>query len=419
VTRGRSGPSPWSVIAAVWFILAVAYGLFFSFPIFLVPLLEEFRWSRALTAGAMSASTMIQGLLAPLTGVAVDRLGPRQVIFCGIALLGGASMLAATIVTPWQLYLYTGLLAAMGIVALGWVPMGVLLSRWVMERRGRVVGLAFSGMGIGVFVVGPLSQWLIDFLGWRGATLSLGAGALITLFPIAWFGCRDPVPTERTVEPRGASWPSRPDGDATLARALKMRAFWVLCAAYFLTPLAVFPVVTHQVAFAIDLGFPRLLVASIFGLTGLVSSAGRLLFGAVADRFGGALSATISFGCTAGGALALVAAEAWPSTTWLVIYAVLFGLGFGARGPIITAMATDLFGGRRFGAIYGALNMGNGIGAAIGPWFAGAVHDLTGTYRVAFFSSVLFSALASACFWLARRPARLDGTGGAMLSGVR
>jgi MFS family permease len=184
---------------------------------------------------------------------------------------------------------------------------------------------------------------------------------------------------------------------------VRTRAFWALFAAYLLTPLAVFPVFTHQVAFAVDLGFPRLLVASIFGLMGLMSSLGRPVFGVLADRFGGALSATVSFGCTAGGALALVAAEAWPHTTWLGVYAVLFGLGFGARGPIITVIATELFGGRRFGVIYGVMNMGNGVGAAIGPWFGGAVHDALGSYRMVFLSSILFSALASACFWLARR----------------
>jgi MFS family permease len=197
----------------------------------------------------------------------------------------------------------------------------------------------------------------------------------------------------------------RPGGEATLVEALRTRAFWALFAAYFLTPLAVFPVFTHQVAFAVDLGFPRLLVAAIFGLMGLMSTLGRPLFGVVADRFGGAVSATISFGCTAGGAVALVAAEAWPHTVWLGAYAVLFGLGFGARGPIITAIATELFGGRRFGVIYGALNMANGVGAAIGPWFGGAVHDALGSYRMVFLSSILFSALASACFWLARRRA--------------
>jgi MFS family permease len=388
-------------VATVWFVLAVAYGVFFSFSIFYVALLEEFRWSRALTAGAISTSTLLQGLLAPIAGIVVDRVGARRVILAGVVLLSASLMLAATIRSPWELYLHTGLMGAMGIVGLGWVPMGVLLSHWVTERRGRLVGLAFSGMGVGIFVLGPLSQWLIVRLGWRAASLAIGAAVLVVVLPIAGWGCREPV------APKARSLPSDADrragGEATLEAALRTRAFWALFAAYFLTPLAVFPVSTHQIAFAVDLGFPRLLVASIFGVMGLMSSVGRPLFGVLADRFGGALSATISFGCTAGGALALVAAEAWPHTVWLGVYALLFGLGFGARGPIITAIAAELFGGRRFGVIYGVLSMGNGVGGALGPWFAGVIHDALGSYRMAFLLCVLFSALGAVCFWLARR----------------
>jgi MFS family permease len=136
-----------------------------------------------------------------------------------------------------------------------------------------------------------------------------------------------------------------------------------------------------------------------------VSSLGRPCFGLAADRFGGPLSATVSFGCTAGGALALLGLETSPHMLWLVAYAVLFGLGFGARGPIITAMASDLFAGRRFGAIYGVLNLGNGIGGALGPWFAGFVHDVTGSYRIAFVASVVFCVIGAGCFWAAGRRA--------------
>ncbi|MBI4637570.1 MAG: MFS transporter [Candidatus Rokubacteria bacterium] len=434
--------------------LAVAYGLFFSFSIFFIPLVEEFRWSRALTAGAFSVSTMVQGLTAPVAGVLVDRVGPRRVILGGVVFLGAASILASTIAAPWQLYLYTGVVGALGVVGLGWVPMGVLLARTFSERRGRVVGVAFSGMGIGVFVMGPLAQWLIAAFGWRAASALLGAGALVVLLPLVWFGTRETPAGRRGMRARMESGgggsrasvdsrdvggdrelserrgvcarmgsggggsrasvvssggslplPAPSDPDPTLSEALGTRAFWALFCAYFLTPLAVFPVFTHQVAFAIDLGFPRLGVATIFGLVGLASSVGRAGFGVAADRFGGPLSATLSFGCTAGGALALLAVEAWPRTAWLVVFALLFGLGFGARGPIITAMATDLFGGRRFGVIYGVLNLANGIGAAIGPWFGGFVHDVSGSYRLAFLSSVLFSGLAAGCFWLARRRA--------------
>jgi MFS family permease len=169
------------------------------------------------------------------------------------------------------------------------------------------------------------------------------------------------------------------------------------------TPLAVFSVVTHQVAFAVDHGFSRLLVAGIFGLTGLLSVAGRIVFGIAADRIGRAASATISYGCTAVGTLCLLGLEVWPHVAALYGYALFFGLGFGARGPIITAIAAQLFPGRRFGVIYGLLSVGNGIGGGIAPWFGGFVHDLTGSYRVAFLVAVGFCVIGSICFALARR----------------
>src|SRR5262249_2655699 len=145
-------------------LLAAAHGLFFSFSIFFVPLLEEFGWSRALTAGALSMSTTAQAVMAPIAGAIIDRVGPRRVMLTGVVALGASSMLTSTITAPWQLYLTTGVLGAIGITAVGWVPTSVLLSRWFRDRRGRVVGIAFSGMGMGVFAMGPLAQWLIGLM---------------------------------------------------------------------------------------------------------------------------------------------------------------------------------------------------------------------------------------------------------------
>jgi MFS family permease len=394
----------------VWVTLAVAYGLFFSFSVFFVPLIEEFRWSRGLTAGAMSVSAVVQGVCAPLAGIVADRFGPRPVIVGGVVLLGGASVLAATIHAPWQLYLYTGVLGAVGLVAVGWVPTGLLLSRWFHARRGRMAGLAFSGMGAGVFVIGPLTQWLIATTSWRTASLALGLGTLALLFPLVLWGIRDPAADGRGVtagEARTAAATPTPRAraaEATVRSALGSRAFWALFAAYFFTPLAVFPVATHAVAFTVDHGYPPMLAAAAFGAMGLMSSLGRVGFGFAADRFGGPLAATLSYACTAGGTAALLALAVVPGAGWLVVFAVLFGLGFGARGPIITAMASEWFGGRRFGVIYGILNLGNGVAGAIGPWFGGAVHDATGSYRLAFLAAIGFSACGATCFWLARRP---------------
>jgi MFS family permease len=396
-------------VGVVWLTLAVAYGLFFSFSVFFVPLVEEFRWSRGLTAGALSVSAVVQGLCAPLAGIVADRFGSRPVIVAGVIVLAAASMLASTIQTPWHLYLYTGLLGALGIAAVGWVPTGLLLSRWFLARRGRMAGIAFSGMGFGVFAIGPLTQWLIAATTWRTASFVLGAGTLILLLPLVLWAIHDPPPTARLAGTTGGPAPGPPararSRDATLADALRTRPFWALFAAYFFTPLAVFPVATHAVAYAVDHGYPAMLAATTLGAMGLMSSVGRVSFGFATDRIGGPLTATLSYACTAAGTAALLALSIVPSPAWLVVFSLLFGLGFGARGPIITAMASELFGGRRFGVIYGALNLANGVGGALGPWFGGAMHDLTGSYRVAFLAAIGFSACGAACFWLARRPA--------------
>jgi len=390
------------VVGAVWLTLAIASGLYFSFPVFFVALLDEFGWSRGATAAAFSISSVMQGVLSPVVGMLVDRLGPRRIMLGGAVVLGVACVLASRIGSLWSLYAVTGVLAAIGLCAVSWVPSGTLIARWFAERRGSMLGLAFSGMGAGVLAMGPLAQWLITAYGWRAAYAILGIGTLAVLLPLIWFGVREaPV----AVAPaRDAAAPLASSARRDVGDALRSGAFWALFFAYLCTPLAVFSVVTHSVAFAVDHGFHRLFVAGIFGLTGLLSVVGRILFGMAADRIGRAASATISYGCTAFGTLCLLSIEISPHAAALYAYALFFGLGFGARGPIITAMASQLFHGRRFGMIYGILSVGNGIGGGVAPWFGGFVHDLTGSYRVAFLVAVAFCAIGSACFWLARPP---------------
>jgi MFS family permease len=401
---------PWVVVGAVWLTLAIASGLYFSFPIFFVALLDEFGWSRGATAAAFSISSVMQGVLSPVVGMLVDRLGPRRVMLGGAAVLGVACVLASRIGSLWSLYAVIGVLAAIGLCAVSWVPSGTLIARWFAERRGSVLGLAFSGMGAGVLAMGPLAQGLITAYGWRAAYAILGVGTLAVLLPLIWFGVREAPATVAATpaQARGGGDSPTPSARRDVGDALRTGAFWALFFAYLCTPLAVFSVVTHSVAFAVDHGFGRLFVAGIFGLTGLLSVVGRIVFGMAADRIGRAASATISYGCTAFGTLCLLGLEIWPHAAALYGYALFFGLGFGARGPIITAMASQFFPGRRFGVIYGILSVGNGIGGGVAPWFGGFVYDLTGSYRVAFLVAVAFCAIGSACFWLARPPRRRE-----------
>src|SRR6185295_14297490 len=210
---GRDPFRPWMLVGSIWVTLAIASGLYFSFPIFFVALFEEFGWSRGATALAFSISSITQGLLSPVVGTLVDRFGPRRVILSGTFVLGAACLLGSRVGSLWSLYLITGVLSAVGVCAVSWVPSGALIARWFAERRGSMMGIAFSGMGAGVLLMGPLTQWLIDGYGWRAAYLVLGAGTLAVLVPIAWFGIRDaPAPSA----PRhGDAVPSAPaPGDA-------------------------------------------------------------------------------------------------------------------------------------------------------------------------------------------------------------
>src|SRR4030095_5767453 len=274
---GHQGSIPWVVIGTVWITLAIASGLYFSFPVFFVALVEEFGWSRGATALAFSISSVVQGVISPLVGMLVDRLGPRRVMLGGAALLGVACTLSSRIGSLASLYLMVGVLAAIGVCAVSWVPSGALIARWFTERRGSMMGLAFSGMGAGVLVMGPLAQWLIAGHGWRVAYLVLGVGTLVVLIPLIWLGVREaPGLPRRREGPEPATAATARD---EVTDALRTRAFWALFFASLCTPLAVFSVVTHSVAFAVDHGFPRLFVAGIFGLTGLLSVVGRIGIG--------------------------------------------------------------------------------------------------------------------------------------------
>src|SRR5207237_2156214 len=132
---GRSDRLPWTVVGAVWVTLALASGIYFSFPVFFVALLEEFGWPRGATAAAFSISSIVQGALSPVVGILVDRVGPRRVMLGGACVLGGACILASRIDSRWSPYLVTGARAAAGVCAASARRGGARLARRQTARR--------------------------------------------------------------------------------------------------------------------------------------------------------------------------------------------------------------------------------------------------------------------------------------------
>jgi MFS family permease len=402
----------WIIVGISFANIATAYGLRFSFSIFFVAILEQFHWSRACTAGAFSLSALLLGISSWFAGRLVDRFGSRKILVGGVIILSFSTIASGWIQEVWHLYALFGVLAALGGCGLGWVPHSVLLSDWFIQNRGTMVGIAFSGMGAGILVLGPVSQFLISSFGWRIAYMILGSLVLFFLVPLNCMVrnrpsekdassiryCSDATPEvkiERFYNEKNEG------GDWTLGRAMGTLPFWCILLAFLLLPLGIFPVIVHQFAYIIDHGYNKILAASIFGAVGFLSSIGRLLFGTLSDRIGREKAVTWSFVCSITGIAILLLIPSLRSVFWLYLYAALFGVGFGARGPIVTAMMADFYHGKHFGSIYGFINIGNGIGGALGPWLAAYLHDVTGSYKISFLTCIPILVGTCILFWIA------------------
>lgn len=413
-TTQRIAPYAWLVILQSFLTNGVLFGIWFSFAVFFVAMVEEFHWSRGGAATAFSVGSIMQAVVAPLAGLLLDRYGPRRVVVSGLGLMAVGLAACSQVHALWHFTLLFGVVVGAGIGLAGQVSQAALLSVWFIKRRGTIIGFAFAGMGLGVQVVSPLAQRLILHLGWRQTFVLLAGSVAVYMLAVA-LALRN-TPQQVGLQPYGTVSPpagpstARRGGAAPLtppswsvAQAVRTREFWALAIAQVLIPTGIFPISVHQVAYLTDLEFPKLLAASILGNMGLMSSVGRLLFGVVSDRVGRFGGVTLSVLCSQIGIVVLLGitsnATVWP----LYLYAVFFGLGYGARGPIISAMAADLFPGRAFGTIFGLISIGHGLGGAFGPWYGGYVYDLMGSYRPAFLLAfgALFGVIA--CFWVATR----------------
>jgi MFS family permease len=402
----------WVLVGVSFVTMAVGVNARTAFSLLYPPILGEFGWDRGVTAGVFSFGFLVSALITPFVGRLIDRRGPRIVVETGIAVMGAGLLLATVAREPWQLYLTLGAMCGGGVNCFTYTTQSTYLPNWFVRRRGLAISLAFSGVGIGSITILPWLQSRITVGGWREGCWMLGILVLALLGPLNLLLKRRPQ--DIGLEPDGARSTSVTTAQAdnivdaawaavdwTPRRALRTRRFWWLAAGYFGSLFAWYAVQVHQTKYLTEIGFSAADAAWALGLVSLVAVPGQIALGHLSDRIGrewvwGIANAGFALGC-----LALIGLAAHPAMPLMWLMVVAQGtLGYGltsVMGPI----PAEIFAGRNAGGIFGMVMLSAILGGAAGPWAAGALHDLTGSYAPAFWICIGGNMLSALAIWRA------------------
>lgn len=387
----------WTIVGVSFVTLAISFGIWYSFSVFFVAILNDFGWNRASTAGIFSTFIVVHSAAALVVGPLLDRFGPRWVVPIGSILTAAGLTITSRVDALWQFHLFYGFVTAAGLCTTGFVSHSIFLPRWFNKKRGLAMGIAMSGVGLGMLILAPISQSLISHLGWRTAYCILAGLILITVVPLNLiFQRRNPDEMGDIPDGRGhssedtfsAQSVTGSQGDhspqeRTLRNILKFDRFWFLLLVYFATPMVTQGPLVHQVAHMVDKGYSSSTGALIFGLTGVIGSVGKIVFGYLSDRIGREKALVMGMACAFLGILSLMLLEQGDELLPFG-YALFFGFGYGSVAPIYPSRAADLFDGPQFGRIFSLLAIAGGIGGGIGTWVYGKIYDNTGSYRISF-----------------------------------
>jgi MFS family permease len=373
----------WRLVWGLGLTTIISYGTTqYLFGVLVVPVQAETGWSRGAISGAYSLSYLFAGVLGIVIGRVVDRSGARALMTAGSA-IGGLSLVAlGSAHALWQFYLLwaggLGLAMALTFYSVTFT----VITNWFVRRRGSALAwlTLLGGLASPLFI--PLAGALIPRLGWRGTVVVLGLTQLFIALPI------HAVILRRRPEDLGLA----PDGDAVrggerllsgdlLSTALRRTAFWTLTVSSALSLLAGATLGAHQIAYMIGRGYDPVLAATLAGMVGLASLPGRYLFNLLSERL---RPQDLLALCGAIQVLGVVVLLFASSVAWLLAFAVIYGLPFGAISPLRASALADHFGRRAYGAILAAQGVPIAVAGAAGPLLAGLLYDRLHTYQLAF-----------------------------------
>ena len=395
------------VVVVVFLVIGITfYGINLSFGVFFKSIETEFNLTRAVTSAILSANLLLAGLCSFVFGWALDRYGPRRVVLL-MAVFAGLSLVLTSLTNSlWQLFITYSLLLALGTGPLYVVPMSAI-SRWFDKKRGLAMGLSSLGAGLGTMIMAPFATYLITNYSWQTAYLVIGLIVWVVAVPLTRFLKRDPreigalpdgAKIEDTEQPleKETSHPAQ----HPFLPIVQNRNFWIFAGIWFLFAACLFLMFTHLVPHLTDLGFSPIEAAGVLSLIGAAAIPGRLLMGIASDRMGRKLTFIISALLQAIAIVWLI----WARDLWsLYIFALVYGFFYSGFGCCGAALISDSFKLENIGTVFGLLEVGFGIGAAIGPVVGGLIFDVRHSYTVAFQFGALAMLVATLLILMVKR----------------
>ncbi len=406
----------WVMVAVGLVTLVTAAGFRSTTGILIVPLQNEFGWSRATIGFAIAINLVIYGLGGPFAAALIERFGMRRVITGAIFGIATGAGLSIFMTQPWQLDILWGVVNASATGAIS-VPLGAMIAnRWFVRRRGLVTGMLTASNATGQLIFLPVLAWIVTQWGWRYAAGTAAVVALVVVLPLVVLFVRD-RPFDVGIAPFGAEVLEPPvaavgnpfaNAVRSLAEARRVPAFWLLAGSFFICGASTNGLIgTQLIPAAMDHGFGEVAAASLLATIGVFDLIGTMASGWLTDRYDPRLLLAWYYGLRGLSLLALPYAFSSPHFG-LILFVIFYGLDWVATVPPTVALTAEVFGRDNVGVVFGWIFAAHMFGAAAAAWGAGAARTWFGGYGWAFGVSGLLCLFAVGLVSQIRRePARV------------
>ena len=412
----------WLVILTLFLNAVTGSPVFGGVGVWIDALETDFGWSRTQLALAFSLGTLEGSIVGPVVGILVDKIGPRKVVATGVTIIGVGFLILSQTSALWMFYLAYAVIM-LGASGGGWLPMMTVINNWFDKKRSLAMGFGGIGFSMGSFILVPLLAWMVvpDNVGWRFTAMGLGLLFVIMAYPVSRFIRNAPeefgeVPDGRKINKghldknsaaisdtiaKSDTEPADPGKNYGVVELLQIPVFWTLSICNASSSMLIGTMTVHFIISLRDLGIPVQTGAWIWGATMGFSGAAQIFGGWLGDRVPKNVALCV-FGLLQ--AVGVIFATFLTEIYLAPIFIGIYGLGFGARIPLGTAIRGEYFGRRAFGKVLGISMVPMSVMMFAAPIFAGWMFDVQGSYNMAFYILSAISIVGSLGFLSARKP---------------